>query len=82
MTDGKLEQSAQVQFWTTGAEIYEAFGVDVDRALDATMIRLLGKLSDDLNRVRDTWYGRFKESRYVGNYPSKGVLLHCHFAKL
>lgn len=73
---------SQVQFWSVGGEIYETFGVDVDKPLDRTMIQHLSRFSNDLDRVRDTWYTRFKENRYVGNYPRKGVALHCHFAKL
>lgn len=78
----RISCTAQVQFWTVGGEIYETFGVDVDRPLDRLMLCQVGKLSADLDRVRETWYSRFKENRYVGNYPRKGVLLHCHFAKL
>jgi len=46
------------------------------------MIEPLRRLALELDGVRADWTERFTESRYVGNYPKKGVSLHYHFAKL
>lgn len=73
---------SQVQFWRIGTKIYKTFGVDVDKPMEITMIEPLRRLALELDGVRADWTERFSESRYVGNYPRKGVGLHYHFAKL
>ncbi|KAF7195295.1 Transcriptional activator of proteases prtT [Pseudocercospora fuligena] len=73
---------SQVQFWSVGSEIYQTFGVDVDRPLDASSIDPIRRFSISLDRIRADWTQRFHHNRYVGNYPRKGVGLHYHFAKL
>ncbi|EME79188.1 uncharacterized protein MYCFIDRAFT_167080 [Pseudocercospora fijiensis CIRAD86] len=73
---------SQVQFWSVGSEIYQTFGIDVDRPLDASSIDPIRRFSISLDRIRADWTQRFHHNRYVGNYPRKGVGLHYHFAKL
>ncbi|KXT18705.1 hypothetical protein AC579_2705 [Pseudocercospora musae] len=73
---------SQVQFWSVGSEIYQTFGVDVDRPLDASSIDPIRRFSISLDRIRADWTQRFHHNRYVGNYPRKGVGLYYHFAKL
>jgi hypothetical protein len=73
---------SQVQFWAVGSDIYETFGVDVDRPLDAQTIEPLRRYSIRLDKIRADWTERFSYNQYVGNYPRKGVGLHYHFAKL
>lgn len=73
---------SQVQFWVVGSEVYRAFGVNVERPLDATMIEPLHRLGIKLDNIRADWTERFSQNAYVGNYPKKGVGLHYHFAKL
>ncbi|CAK4030907.1 Transcriptional activator of proteases prtT [Lecanosticta acicola] len=73
---------SQVQFWSVASEIYGTFGVDVERPLDASMIEPLRRFSISLDRIRADWTQRFRLNQYVGDYPRKGVGLHCHFAKL
>lgn len=73
---------SQVQFWSVASDIYGTFGVDVERPLDASMIEPLRRYSISLDRIRADWFQRFRLNEYVGDYPRKGVGLHCHFAKL
>lgn len=73
---------SQVQFWMVGSEIYQVFGVDVDRPLNSTMIGSLRRLSIKLDKVRTDWTEAFSVNKYVGNYPKKGVGLHYQFARL
>lgn len=73
---------SQVQYWAVGSDIYETFGVDVDRPLDLAMIEPLRRHSIKLDEIRANWTERFAYNQYVGNYPRKGVGLHYHFAKL
>ena len=85
-TENAVEDDArlvsQVQFWAAGSDIYETFGVDVERPLDLQMIEPLRRYSIRLDKIRADWTERFSYNEYVGNYPRKGVGLHYHFAKL
>jgi hypothetical protein len=73
---------SQVQLWHVAGDIFDCFGMDVDRPLDAMKISQMRQYSIRLDAIRDQWSQRFRENRYVGNYPRKGVILHCHFLKL
>lgn len=73
---------SQVVFWQIGSEIFQTFGVDVERPLDSTRIEPIRRLGIKLDGVRADWTERFSRNQYVGNYPKKGVGLHYHFAKL
>ena len=74
--------ASQVMFWSVSSDIYETFGVDVERPLDIQMIEPLRRYAIKLDNIRADWTERFSYNRYVGNYPRKGVGLHYHFAKL
>lgn len=73
---------SQVQFWMVGSDIYQSFGVDMDRPLDGPMIETLRRLSIRLDQIRADWTEKFTVNLYVGDYPRKGVGLHYHFARL
>ena len=85
-TENAVEDDArlvsQVDFWAVGSDIYETFGVDVERPLDLHMIEPLRRYSIRLDKIRADWTERFSYNKYVGNYPRKGVGLHYHFGKL
>ncbi|KAK5127770.1 hypothetical protein LTR85_004886 [Meristemomyces frigidus] len=73
---------SQVHFWSVASQIYETFGIDVERPLTLPMIEPLRRFSIKLDAIRADWTERFAANEYVGNYPRKGVGLHYHFAKL
>jgi hypothetical protein len=85
-TENAVEDDArlisQVQFWAVGGNIYESFGVDVERPLDLQSIEPLRRHAIKLDKIRADWTERFSYNQYVGNYPRKGVGMHYHFAKL
>ncbi|KAK4552343.1 hypothetical protein LTR86_010514 [Recurvomyces mirabilis] len=73
---------SQVKFWSVATEVYETFGVDVERPLTLDMIEPIRRYAIRLDEIRAYWTERLSQNRYVGNYPRKGVGLHYHFAKL
>ncbi|EMC93348.1 hypothetical protein BAUCODRAFT_75640 [Baudoinia panamericana UAMH 10762] len=73
---------SQVKFWSVGTEVYETFGIDVERPLTADMIDPIRRFGIKLDEIRAYWSERLTRNDYVGNYPRKGVHLHYHFAKL
>ncbi|EMF10767.1 uncharacterized protein SEPMUDRAFT_150769 [Sphaerulina musiva SO2202] len=77
-----LRLASQVQFWSVGSDIYQMFGVDVERPLELSSIDPIRRFSISLDRIRIDWAQRLHANRYVGNYPAKGVTMHYHFARL
>jgi hypothetical protein len=85
-TDHAVEDDArlisQVKFWSVATEVYETFGIDVEKPLTLEMIEPIRRFAIRLDEIRAYWTERFTHNRYVGNYPRKGVGMHYHFAKL
>ncbi len=50
---------SQVQFWVVSRDIYESFGVDVEKPLDQQMIEPLRRYSIRLDNIRADWTERF-----------------------
>lgn len=73
---------SQVLRWSLCSNIFDAFGVDVDKPLADTEVPQLRRFSIALDTLRAEWAERFKPNAHVGNYPRKGVALQYHFAKL
>lgn len=73
---------SQVRFWQAGSEVFDAFGVDVEKPLDLSMVEPLRRFGIKFDNIRADWTERFARNQFVGNYPRKGVGLHYHFAKL
>ncbi|KAK0882454.1 hypothetical protein LTR87_003749 [Friedmanniomyces endolithicus] len=73
---------SQVNLWSAQADVYDTFGIDVEKPLTADMIDRIRRFSIRLDEIRACWTERLAHNRYVGNYPRKGVGLHYHFAKL
>jgi hypothetical protein len=73
---------SQVCRWSVLSNIYDTFGVDVDRPLSDTEVPSLRKFNLALDSLRAEWIDKFIPNDHVGNYPRKGVGLQYHFAKL
>ncbi|KAK0308936.1 hypothetical protein LTR01_004816 [Friedmanniomyces endolithicus] len=86
MTEHAVQDDArlisQVNLWSAQADIYDTFGIDVEKPLTVDMIDPIRRFSIRLDEIRAYWTERLAHNRYVGNYPRKGVGLHYHFAKL
>ncbi|KAK1820122.1 hypothetical protein LTR12_005422 [Friedmanniomyces endolithicus] len=86
MTEHAVQDDArlisQVNLWSAQADVYDTFGIDVEKPLTADMIDRIRRFSIRLDEIRAYWTERLAHNRYVGNYPRKGVGLHYHFAKL
>ncbi|EED20437.1 conserved hypothetical protein [Talaromyces stipitatus ATCC 10500] len=73
---------SQVCRWSVLSNIYDTFGIDVDRPLSDNEVSSLRRLNFALDSLRAEWIDRFAPNDHVGNYPRKGVSLQYHFAKL
>ncbi|KAJ5219732.1 hypothetical protein N7468_008936 [Penicillium chermesinum] len=73
---------SQVTRWSLLTNVFDTFGVDIDRPISDIEIAQLRRFGSSLDNLRAEWSDRFIANAHVGNYPRKGVMLQYHFAKL
>ncbi|KAN0083130.1 hypothetical protein V8E54_002218 [Elaphomyces granulatus] len=78
---GDIRLMAQVALFVILTEAYRTFGSDVEQALTEEDFRQLRVFNVAIDQWRLLWQPRSADSPYVRTYPSKGVVLHYHFAK-
>ncbi|KAK8090883.1 hypothetical protein PG994_000388 [Apiospora phragmitis] len=81
-TEDDARLVSQVLRWSICSNIFDTFGVDVDRPLSESDIPHLRRFSIALDSIRAEWIDRFIPNAHVVNYPRKGVGLQYNFAKL
>lgn len=81
-TEDDARLVSQVCRWSLLSEIYDTFGVDIDRPLSAKEVSQVRRLRVALDSLRAEWSDKFVPNVHVGNYPRKGVTLQYYFAKL
>ncbi|KAK9364890.1 hypothetical protein V1509DRAFT_634913 [Lipomyces kononenkoae] len=72
---------AQVALFAILSKTYELFGSDTDQEISEESFVQLREFNVEIDRWRLHWQPQHLVSPYVGTYPSKGVVLHYHFAK-
>ncbi|PLN76299.1 fungal-specific transcription factor [Aspergillus taichungensis] len=78
---GDIRLIAQVALFMILTEAYRTFGSDMEAALTEEDFGQLRVYNVALDQWRLLWQPRSSDSPYVRTYPSKGVVLHYHFAK-
>ncbi|KAJ5492940.1 Transcriptional activator of proteases prtT [Penicillium diatomitis] len=78
---GDIRVLAQVVLFTILTEAYRMFGSDTEQALTEADFGQLRVYNVAVDQWRLVWQPRAADSSYVRTYPSKGVVLHYHFAK-
>ncbi|KAI0396780.1 C6 transcription factor [Xylariaceae sp. FL0594] len=68
--------------WRVCTGIFDALGTNADRPLSYDALPKVRRFSIELDSLRVEWGDRFRPDNHVGNYPSKGVGIQHHFAKL
>lgn len=58
-----LRLASQVQFWSVASDIYQMFGVDVERPLELGAIDPVRRFSISLDRIRADWTQRLHSNR-------------------
>lgn len=81
VTPGDIRLMAQVALFMILTEAYRIFGSDTERALTEEDFGQLRVYNVAVDQWRLLWQPRSADSPYVRTYPSKGVVLHYHFAK-
>ncbi|OKP13876.1 Transcriptional activator of proteases prtT [Penicillium subrubescens] len=78
---GDIRLLAQVALFMILTEAYRMFGSDTEQALTEADFGQLRVYNVAVDQWRLLWQPRSADSSYVRTYPSKGVVLHYHFAK-
>ncbi|KAE8381029.1 hypothetical protein BDV26DRAFT_256354 [Aspergillus bertholletiae] len=78
---GDIRLLAQVALFMILTEAYRMFGSDTEQALTEEDFGQLRVYNVAVDQWRLLWQPRSADSPYVRTYPSKGVVLHYHFAK-
>ncbi|KAI9928907.1 hypothetical protein MW887_001300 [Aspergillus wentii] len=78
---GDIRLLAQVALFMILTEAYRMFGTDTEQALTEEDFGQLRVYNVAVDQWRLLWQPRSADSPYVRTYPSKGVVLHYHFAK-
>ncbi|KAL5340109.1 hypothetical protein BJX70DRAFT_362207 [Aspergillus crustosus] len=78
---GDIRLLAQVALFMILTEAYRMFGSDTEQALTEEDFGQLRVYNVAIDQWRLLWQPRSGDSPYVRTYPSKGVVLHYHFAK-
>ncbi|KAJ5174636.1 Transcriptional activator of proteases prtT, partial [Penicillium canariense] len=78
---GDIRLLAQVALFMILTEAYRMFGSDTEHALTEEDFGQLRVYNVAVDQWRLLWQPRSADSSYVRTYPSKGVVLHYHFAK-
>ncbi|KAF7590115.1 hypothetical protein BBP40_003228 [Aspergillus hancockii] len=78
---GDIRLLAQVALFMILTEAYRMFGSDTEQALTEEDFGQLRVYNVAIDQWRLLWQPRSADSPYVRTYPSKGVVLHYHFAK-
>lgn len=73
---------SQVELWSITRSVFVTFGTDIHQPVPSSLVGKIQRFCFDIETIRFKWNERFKPHMHIGNYPRKGVGLHCHFAKL
>ncbi|KAF8858176.1 putative Zn(II)2Cys6 transcription factor [Acephala macrosclerotiorum] len=73
---------SQVAIFIILTEIYNTFGPDIEEQLTEEDFVRVRNFNDRIDQYRVNWEERLAPNQYIGSYPSKGVGLHCEYAKL
>ncbi|KAJ6115568.1 hypothetical protein N7523_005985 [Penicillium sp. IBT 18751x] len=78
---GDIRLLAQVALFMILTEAYRTFGSDTEQSMTEEDFGQLRVYNVAVDQWRLLWQPRSGDSPYVRTYPSKGVVLHYHFAK-
>tara|TARA_R110002003_G_scaffold288_3_gene18332 strand:- start:27843 stop:29447 length:1605 start_codon:yes stop_codon:yes gene_type:complete len=79
---GDFRLCAQISLFKILTEAYNTYGSDPEQPLTETDFHQLRLFNFAIEQWRISWQPRLVDSPSVGNYPSKGIVLYYHFARL
>ncbi|KAG0650353.1 Zn(2)-C6 zinc finger-containing prtT, partial [Hyphodiscus hymeniophilus] len=82
ITQADFRLHSQVAIFIILTQIYNTFGPEVEQMLDEDDLSRLRQWNIEIDRWRVKWEPQLAPNPHISSYPSKGVNLHYHFAKL
>ncbi|KAF2819978.1 hypothetical protein CC86DRAFT_334232 [Ophiobolus disseminans] len=79
---GDIRLCAQVALFKILTEAYNTYGSDPEQPLTEPDFQQLRLFNFAIEQWRISWQSRSADSPVIGSYPSKGVVLYYHFARL
>ena len=79
---GDIRLGAQVTLFKILTEAYNTYGSDPEQPLTEPDFHQLRLYNFAIEQWRISWQARSADSPVIGSYPSKGVVLYYHFARL
>lgn len=79
---GDIRLAAQVSLFRILTEAYHTYGSDPEQPLTEPDFLQLRLFNLAIEQWRMSWQARSADSPVIGSYPSKGVVLYYHFARL
>lgn len=79
---GDIRLGAQVTLFKILTEAYNTYGSDPEQPLTEPDFHQLRLYNFAVEQWRIAWQARSADSPVIGSYPSKGVVLYYHFARL
>ncbi|KAH8657211.1 hypothetical protein BGZ60DRAFT_142213 [Tricladium varicosporioides] len=73
---------SQVAVFVILTDIYNTFGPDIEENLKEEDLIHVRNFNHRLDQWQSHWQERLAPNPHIGRYPSKGVTLHYHYAKL
>ncbi|KAL1985249.1 hypothetical protein VTN96DRAFT_8048 [Rasamsonia emersonii] len=74
--------SSQVSLMILLSQVRELFGVDASKAVPRAFVAHINTFSQQLDKWLAHWSQKLQPNEHIGDFPTKGVLLHYHFGKL
>ncbi|KAN0109961.1 hypothetical protein V8E51_006348 [Hyaloscypha variabilis] len=82
VTQADFRLHSQVAIFIILTQIYNSFGPEVEVKLEEVDLGRLRQWNIEIDRWRVRWEPQLAPNPHISSYPSKGVNLHYHFAKL
>ncbi|KAJ9636379.1 hypothetical protein H2201_003545 [Coniosporium apollinis] len=82
ITNADFRLHSQVSMFVILSRIYQTFGPDSTKPLNAEGLKLLHLYNSQLDEWKMKWESRLAPNPHINTYPSKGVFLHYQFGKL
>ncbi|KAI5795007.1 hypothetical protein EDC01DRAFT_615202 [Geopyxis carbonaria] len=81
-TEADSRVLSQVSLFVVMTRIHHFYADECENEISEDRLSHLPIFNEQLENWRNTWTSRLSQNNFVGDYPSKGVDLHYHFARL
>ncbi|QKX54693.1 uncharacterized protein TRUGW13939_01781 [Talaromyces rugulosus] len=81
-TQSDVRISSQVALMMLLGQVRELFGLDATKFVPRAFVSHINTFSHHLDKWLAHWSPKLHANEHIGDFPTKGILLHYHFGKL